>query len=133
MTTSGVYGASINIGGGSWGSSSMITGPDGNLWLAIAGHNSVRKITLAGNITIIPLQGASVPVGLTAGPDGNIWISESATNTLARVTPGGTVTEWTGSAIGINSSASPIGITTGPDGNIWFAESGSNSVAKFVL
>ncbi len=136
VTTSGSFGKTISIANNGWTVSTpdpMTSGRDGNLWLVRGAIDGVTKITLAGGVSIIPLQAGARPSGVATGPDSNLWITEFAQNTIARVTPGGTVTEWTGSAIGINSSASPIGITTGPDGNIWFAETGSNSIGKFVL
>jgi uncharacterized protein (TIGR03437 family) len=110
------------VGGGS----SIISGPDGNLWFTDGIH--VGKSTTSGVITLVAtLADSSEAFDITAGPDGNLWLPESETNKIARVTPAGVVTEF---AVPTPNGA-PTAITRGPDGNLWFAEN-ANNIARIT-
>lgn len=106
----------------------IITGPDGNLWFAIAStrgqdaHAKIGRITLQGKITVFDLPANIFDVGaLTNGPDGNLWLPGSGF--ILRVTPGGQVKEFSlPKAVGNPpyDQTGAYGFATGPDGALWF-------------
>jgi streptogramin lyase len=57
-------------------------GPDGNLWFAELGANTIGKITPLGGIA----TAKSHPEGVTAGPDGNVWFVEESGSKIGRIT-----------------------------------------------
>ncbi len=67
----------------------ITSGPDGNLWFADSGFDSIGRITPAGAIAIVT-GGVSVdsdPRDITTGPDGNLWFTEPGLDQIGRITP----------------------------------------------
>lgn len=98
----------------------IVTGADGNLWVAEPRGDTIARVTPAGRVTQfyrgIPV--GSRPTYVAAGADGNIWFTEHLTNRVARITPAGVVTEFpAGPAAGSFGD-----LTTGPDGNLWYTK-----------
>jgi streptogramin lyase len=111
-----------------WGSEpeGIATGPDGNLWFAERGSNSIGRLTPAGELAEFPLPTAHAePFQVTAGPDGDVWFTESGSGDVGRITPGGAISEFP-----ICGYCRPWGITTGPEGNLWVALAGAGEVAR---
>lgn len=112
--------------------SSMLTGPDGNLWFTQTAPSAIGTITPGGFVTLYSgasgLTGTPNP-GLAIGADGCMWFTENSPNAVTKIRPGsGNISEYT---IGLSALANPIGgIAEGGDGNIWFAEQGTGSVAR---
>jgi streptogramin lyase len=118
----------------------ITAGPDGNLWITEFGHQSVAKITPAGDIKEFAIPGADQELGgITAGPDGALWFTESIGNAIGRITTDGTFTRYsllttpyvpippTGAIFaGANT------ITTGADGNLYFMEYYANRIARLT-
>ena len=105
------------------GISGIVTGSDGNLWMADAGISLVWRYNIAANtFTAFSLPGGSGPHDIAAGPDGNLWITDSFVNAagdfvggIARMTTAGVVTHF--EALG-----EPFAIDSGPGGALWFVE-----------
>jgi len=60
---------------------SIVAGPDGNLWFTASSSSVVGQITLDGAITLYPLSNCALRTSLVlpdlpAGPDGNIWLTK---------------------------------------------------------
>ncbi len=107
---------------GAIGYSSIVAGPDGNLWFVEYPADKVGTITPSGTITEYALPAFSSPSSITSGSDGNLWFTEPGSGKIAKVTTAGTITHYTvGPTIGTGSS-SPFGLTTGADGNLWFTD-----------
>ena len=103
----------------------ITTGPDGNIWITIAGANQIGRMTPAGALTRfdIPTPDSS-PIDITTGPDGALWFTEFS-GRIGRITTSGTITEYP--AFRQKSGKLPppnriflFGITTGPDNALWF-------------
>jgi streptogramin lyase len=111
---------------------SMISGPDGNVWLTESDANKIARVTLNGTITEFPIPTAGTfPIQIAAGPDGNLWFTEGNFNTIGRITTAGVVTEF---PLPPPLSTAPVGsiglwgLAAGPDGNIWFVHYGANVI-----
>ena len=106
--------------------SSIIAGPDGNLWFADGGYNEIVRVAVdPPAATSFPYIGATA---IASGPDGNIWITAFGRRTLSRLTPSG---EWTDFALATPRS-NPSGIVAGPDGNIWFTEPERGAIGRIT-
>jgi streptogramin lyase len=105
---------------------SIINGPDGNLWFDESYTQKIAKITPAGRIT--EYDTTSSPVSIVIGPDGNIWFTEDVypVPAIARITPAGVLSEFPLS----NPFSEPLVITAGPDGNLWFADFETSQIGR---
>lgn len=108
----------------------IAAGPDGNLWVANTGSNTIAKVSTAGVI----LQNYSLPTAnagvrdITVGPDGNLWFTETTANKIGRITTAGVITEFS-----VPTAASqPYGITAGSDGALWFTEFAGNKIGRIT-
>src|SRR5262249_34953653 len=64
--------------------SSIVAGPDGNLWFTEGPVGAVGRITPDGVVTDFPVPTPDyVPAMVVAGPDGNLWFTEQAVHTHA--------------------------------------------------
>ncbi len=112
----------------------ITAGPDGALWIALSGSNSIGRLTATGTLTqyVLPTPNA-LPFEIIKGSDGALWFTEQHGNKLGRITTAGSITEYTIPT----PNAQPYGLTTCPQqcenahGRIWFTESGAGKVAKF--
>jgi len=103
------------------GPSSIVTGPDGNLWFTETTGDRIGRITPSGVITefALPASG-SFPMSIAVGSDGALWFTENGAYRIGRLTTSGLLTE-----LPIPSpfpSGGPSDITSGPDGALWFTE-----------
>jgi virginiamycin B lyase len=67
----------------------IVYGPDGNIWFAAPGTNSIARFDVStGAITrfAIPTSGA-FPIDLCVGPDGRIWFAEFSTSKIGALVP----------------------------------------------
>jgi streptogramin lyase len=105
---------------------SIVAGPDGNLWFTEFRAGRIGRITPAGTITEFStgITANAGPADIVAGPDGNLWFTEELASRIGRITPAGAVTEFPD-----GGSSLPIGITAGADGNLWVAQ-GTGGVAR---
>src|ERR1035437_7430624 len=116
----GGYGAPAIFGGLS-GYGPIISGPDGNLWIAEKYSDTIGRLTPNGVTTEFTYgisSGASI-LGICADQSGNLWFTENGYYQMGRITTAGVVTEFT---TGINNY--PRKCCLGPDGNVWFTENG---------
>lgn len=98
----------------------ITAGPDGALWIADPGNDTIGRMTTRGHFTYYR-AGAEVSTGITSGPDGALWFTTAQDHPdafIGRVTTNGTVTLFNDP-----HGSYPQGITTGSDGALWFGES----------
>ena len=63
------------------------SGPDGALWFAQAFANSIGRMTLDGNFTVIGgLTAGARPEYIARGPDNTLWFTEKDGNRIGRIT-----------------------------------------------
>jgi virginiamycin B lyase len=107
----------------------IVTGPDGNLWVAERGANAIARVAPGGVVTEFPLPNAgSAPFWLAVGPDGALWFTEISGNRIGRMTVDGSLTEYS-----VPTAASqPTGLVAGPDGALWFTERTGNRIGRIT-
>ncbi len=115
----------------------ITAGPDGAVWFTNslppngkgfgAGHNSIGRITMAGDLSVYTSLDIAEPSGITAGPDGALWFTNTGNGSIGRITTTGVVTSYNDPTIW-----SPMGITAGRDGALWFANFGDNSIGRIT-
>jgi len=131
----------------------VIVDPQGNVYVADATNNRIRKITpslvvstLAGNGTAGFADGAAAsaefntPVGLGLDSLGNLYVSDYSNNRIRKITPSGVVSTLAGNgtvgfADGPAASAEfrfPYGIAVDPHGDVYVADYFNNLVRKIT-
>lgn len=129
----------------------------GNLYVAEAGTNSIRKVTADGVVTTFagPLgayifghtDGAAAdarfayPEGIAVDAAGTVYVADSGNNTIRKITPAGTVSTLAGTA-GIKGSAdgtgaaaqfdSPIALTVDAAGNVFVADTHNHTIRRIT-
>ncbi|MDB4921260.1 MBG domain-containing protein [Mucilaginibacter sp.] len=125
----------------------------GNLYIADAGNNIIRKITPAGIVTTIAGNGTGAivngtgtaasfvdPRSIAIDPSGNLYVGEVNYFVIRKITPAGVVTTFAGSGTfgtdnGTGTAASfgyIDGLTCDPEGNIYVADSYHNIIRKIT-
>ncbi len=132
ITTGGVISKfSIAADCSVWTVGSIVSGPDGNLWIVeqnywSAPSNNIIRMGTDGTYTRFNASGAR---DITVGPQGNLWFTDDPGNQIGRITTTGIIT-----TISVPTANSrPLNITTGPDNNIWFTEFDGNKIGKLTL
>ena len=126
----------------------------GNVYVADAGNNWIRKITPAGVASTFAGTGQpgrangsltaasfSTPTGLTFDSAGDMFITDGGNDEIRKITPDGTVSIVAGTGAagftnGIGTSASfnqPTGIAVDNSGNAYVADQGNNVVRRIIL
>ncbi|WP_175404068.1 gliding motility-associated C-terminal domain-containing protein [Mucilaginibacter sp. PPCGB 2223] len=103
----------------------------GNLYIADAGNNAIRKITPAGGVTTFA-TGFSFPREVRVDDSGNLYVTDQQSYTIKKVTPTGVVSVvagngQSGTTDGYGNVAtfdSPIGLALDGLGNLFIADNG---------
>ncbi|MCC5950600.1 MAG: S-layer homology domain-containing protein [Acidimicrobiia bacterium] len=106
---------------------SVALGPDGAVWFANYGRNSIGRVTVDGVHSVFVDERIDRPESIAAGPDGAVWFTNVGNDTIGRITLSGAVSSFDHHGID-----RPGSITAGPDGNVWFTNSGGNSVGRIT-
>jgi DNA-binding beta-propeller fold protein YncE len=121
--------------GGLSGPKELVLGPDGNVYVASSGTNSVIRYTpsgqLMGTFVTAGSGGLSGPYGLAFGPDGNLYVDSTGTNNILEYngsTGAFLSTFVTAGSGGLND---PRGMVFGQDGNLYVSSRGTQSVDRF--
>lgn len=140
-------------GGVSFGPLGIGADTAGNLYVAEASTNLIRKIsadgtktTLASNVLIRTSADGTgtaasflMPLGLAADSEGNIYVADFANSIIRKTTPAGVVSTLAGveKIVGsldgsgaLTSFNRPIAVATDSSGNVYVADAKSNTVRK---
>jgi sugar lactone lactonase YvrE len=137
------------------GPTSVTADPAGNLYIADAGNNRIRKVSTTGIITTIagndtsgyagdggPATAAKFykPMGISADISGNLFIADSGNNVVRKIDGAGIITTYAGNGTpgytgdggpAISASLSgPVGVTWDHWGNLYITEAGNHVVRK---
>ena len=123
----------------------------GNVYVADAGNQRIRKVTSAGVVTTLAGNGAAgyadgsgstamfnVPCGIAIDMNGNLYVTDGSNNRIRKVTPGGVVTTLAGSesagfADGTGTVAmfnNPGGVAVDASGVIYVGDSWNHRIRK---
>jgi len=108
--------------------SAMITGPDGNVWLAA--DSSFIKVAPNETITTYPIPGASygrATGGIAVDSNGDLWTTSFGQYWLARITTSGTVSVYFAPNLSLGA------ITSGSDGNLWAIDTSTAQLVRITL
>ena len=124
----------------------------GNLYVADAGNNLIRKITQAALVTTLAGgdttgtvnngQGAAAsffdPLGLAIDGSGNIYVADAGNNLIRKITPDGTVSTLAGNGntvtdngtLSATSFNNPTGVALDGAGNLYVANYLNNNILQ---
>ena len=124
----------------------------GNVYVADASNNAIRKITSAGVVTTLAGGGAAgstdgtgsaarldEPRGICIDSSGILYVADYDNHTIRRVTPDGVVTtiagraDVAGNADGVGTAATfrgPMGIAVDSTGVVYVADSGNRAIRR---
>jgi len=125
----------------------------GNLYIADAGNNTIRRITPTGVVTTVAgVAGASgstdgtgagarfsSPEGVTVDGAGNLYVADTNNQTIRKISPAGAVTTLAGAA-GVSGGAdgpgsvarfqNPSDLTVDSAGNVYVADTDNHAIRK---
>jgi len=123
----------------------------GNLYVADANNNLIRKITLSGVVTTLAGSGAAgntngpasaatfnYPEGVAVDASGNVYVADYGNNLVRQISPAGMVTTLAGNTTqgntnGVDTTAEfsqPTGVAVDAAGNVYVADYGNNVIRK---
>jgi len=126
---------------------------NGNVYVADAGNNLIRKITSAGVVTTLAGSGSAgsangtgtaasfaSPIGVAVDASGNVYVGDAGTSLIRKITSAGVVTTLAGSgspgsANGTGTAASfnvPYGVAVDGNGNVYVSDFSSNLIRKIT-
>lgn len=115
----------------------------GNVYVADAGNNQIRKISSSGSVTLLAgsrskgsadgtgsAASFNSPFGVAVDSSGNVYVADTLNSMIRKITPTGVVT-----TIGAKNTAKftqPEGIAVDANGNVYVSDISSHSILKIT-
>ena len=152
--TAGVTGSADGTGAEAtfYNPSGVATDAFGNVYVADASNQTIRKITPAG--VVITLAGTAgtrgsadgtgaaarfdSPYGVATDAGGNVYVSDRFNGTIRKISPAGVVTTFAGKRFGADGTGAeasfdgPRGLATDASGNVYVADQSNNTIRKIT-
>ena len=116
----------------------------GNIYVADATNDVIRKITPAGVVTTFAGRGTNqltnfvFPAGVTVDAAGNVYLTDTFNSLIKKVTPQGVVSIFAGGGNQLDGQGTqasfgfPSGITIDKSGNLFVADQGNDLIRKIT-
>lgn len=105
----------------------------GNVYVADAGNNLIRKITPSGQVSTIAGADSSFsePSGIAVDVSGNVYVADAGNGLIRKITPSGVVSALPGPAGGVFDN--PTGVAVDAAANVFVANFLDNTIYKISL